>query len=149
MYTNCFPAMAPILLRFVVENNTTNNIYFIKTDKLTPCQITVIGVNGQSIPKTRYGERVANRSRHGGGHSDRIPPGGHYSFTIPVNLLYDMSNVEEYTINAGTQVYLDENKPDRIIDLESGVLNVKVVAIDLFVETMWDEQYGRRDQPVE
>ena len=128
--TNRVPVLTPIFLQAVLDNRTTNSISFRSANQFDDCVVRVTDQEGSVVPQTQYSKWLASpRLGQNGYRIKRILPGSRHVFTIPVNLIYDMSVVEEYTLTAHVSVTIGRQSPSKKIKIESKPLRINVIWI--------------------
>ena len=127
--TNQVPALTPIFMEALLENNTSNYMFVGTVHKYIDCEVGVSDQFGQAAPQTQYSTWLAGRKGHYGSSVKRVSPGGHCLFTIPVNLLYDMSVAGEYTLKAHVWANIDRDNPSKKTKIEADPLKVTVIEV--------------------
>jgi hypothetical protein len=130
-------SLEPILMHVAVSNGTTNGLFLGLTQPFTDCEVSVIAKDGSGMPHTRYMTQLIRALSHAGSHAVLIKPGKTHSFTIPVNLLYDMSAPDIYTIQVRMSARRAADSRETWGDIRSDPAQVTVLSIDPLVESMW------------
>jgi hypothetical protein len=125
--TNRVEAMGPLLLKAVLENNSTNDVTVRYVSKVLDCEVTVSNASGELMPTTRFAKQTARNASRLGGRGVTVPQHSTYSYEVPVSRLYDMTCSGRYHVTAKVRVFARWAGQSGFFDIESVPVGVTVL----------------------
>lgn len=103
--TNIFQLNKPMMLRISLQNVSTNDLSVDVDDDLFDYTFTITGHEEKDVLVTEMGEKWLHPAVFYNRSFDILPPGQKLTDTIPLNLLFSMTNAGEYTINVTRRIH--------------------------------------------
>ena len=133
-YPTSFFLSSPKPIRIVVHNIGANKILYHMDAIPNEFDVVVLDLNGQSIPRTRYGKKGPRLKGMFMGPLLTLAPGQKFEFNSDVLRSFDMSVAEEYvlSINSGFTMYIEISKIGGTFGFGFGTIrHVNLVAKDI------------------
>jgi hypothetical protein len=125
--SNRIAASELLILKVVLQNNSTNKVQLSLVNKLHDCAVLVRDASGADVPTTRLFQKSARAASSMGDRVLVVAPSQSHTFELPVSRMFDLSYPERYYLSASVRVFVEVSNRVESFDLKSDVHELTVL----------------------